>query len=211
MRVAALESPEAASVFHIPELGGAVETAGHEASPVRRNGDGPYPVCMTGGFDSTAKLWDVENGCCLRRFEGGHAHWVRAVVLSTDGKRLITGGRDGNVCFWNTESGELLATLRNLDTGVLWTTPADENAECGWLWTDRDELVHVTEAAKERDTVIVAPRDARRAEYIATYNSRRQVMARVGMGGASTGSDFGRLVETHKAARIAEAEVKRLE
>ena len=94
---------------------------------------------------------------------------------------------------------------------MLWTTPPDENAEGGWLWTDRDELVHVIEAADEGDAAIVATGDARRAEYLATYNSRRQVMARVGMGGAATGSDFGRLVETHKAARIAEAEVKRLE
>ena len=41
--------------------------------------------------DKVARLWDLETGKELRRFEG-HAEVIRAVAFSPDGKQVLTGG-----------------------------------------------------------------------------------------------------------------------
>jgi WD40 repeat protein/uncharacterized caspase-like protein len=62
---------------------------------------------LTGSRDKTARLWDMETGKELQRFEG-HSDCVNAVAFSPDGRRVLTGGLDSTVRLWDVETGKEL-------------------------------------------------------------------------------------------------------
>ncbi|CAK0738238.1 dynein assembly factor with WDR repeat domains 1 [Gammaproteobacteria bacterium] len=67
--------------------------------------------CLTGSFDNTARLWDVESGICLLTFQG-HQGTVTSVAFSPDGRRYLTGSHDNTVRLWDAKSGNCLLTLQ---------------------------------------------------------------------------------------------------
>jgi WD40 repeat protein/DNA-binding XRE family transcriptional regulator len=69
--------------------------------------DGKY--ALTGGFDRTARLWDIQTGKVIRQFN--HDDQVRLVAFSPDGRYALTGDehvRDAGlrVRLWNLQTGE---------------------------------------------------------------------------------------------------------
>ena len=165
----------------------------------------------TGGYDHVVKLWDVESGACLRTFAGGHTDWVRSVAFTPDTTRLITVGKDGRICIWAIASGELLATLYNLNKGFLWTTPPDSLAPHGWVWTDREDLLIVS----EEDTAggnaqVLDEKDSKRRDYLSTHNNQRRVMRKIQLRGEEDLNRMTELLGLHVAIRQSEAEIKRL-
>ena len=69
---------------------------------------------LTGSDDQTARLWDVESGKELRRFEGDHAS-VTSVAFSPDGRKVLTGSQDKSgsnhgttARLWDEETGKEL-------------------------------------------------------------------------------------------------------
>lgn len=71
--------------------------------------DGRFAV--TGHEDGAARLWDVDSGVMLRRFEG-HDAAVTGVAFSPDGALLGTGSLDGTARLWKVSTGELLQMVR---------------------------------------------------------------------------------------------------
>jgi WD40 repeat protein len=71
---------------------------------------------LTGSWDNTARLWDVETGREIRRFEG-HTRWIRSVAFSPDGKHVLTGSADGTERIWNIKDGRELCALYHLTDG----------------------------------------------------------------------------------------------
>ena len=62
--------------------------------------DGEHLVC--GSWDFVPKLIHAETGRCVRQWQG-HAHWVGAVAIDPEGRRLVTGSSDGTVRVWDLE------------------------------------------------------------------------------------------------------------
>ena len=62
---------------------------------------GELPV-MEPPSDWTVQLWDIEQGCELRRFEG-HTGDLTCAVFSSDGSFAVSCGWDGTVRLWDTE------------------------------------------------------------------------------------------------------------
>ena len=62
---------------------------------------------LTGAWDSTIRLWDVETGRCLRVFEG-HMGTVRSVVWSVDERRALSGSDDKTMRLWDVKTGACL-------------------------------------------------------------------------------------------------------
>ena len=65
-----------------------------------------YPE-WTDGSDFAIRLWDVESGREVRRFEG-HTGQVFSLVFAPDGRRFLSTSNDGTVRLWDLASGKQL-------------------------------------------------------------------------------------------------------
>ena len=68
---------------------------------------------------NTVRLWALESGRELRRFEG-HADLIWSVALSPNGRRALSGSEDHTVRLWEVGSGRELFRLRG-HTGWAWS------------------------------------------------------------------------------------------
>ncbi|HEV2293407.1 MAG TPA: WD40 repeat domain-containing protein [Tepidisphaeraceae bacterium] len=60
--------------------------------------------------DVTVRVWNVENGLCVREL-AGHSDTVFRMALSPDGDVLASASADGTVRFWSLSSGKELLKL----------------------------------------------------------------------------------------------------
>lgn len=67
--------------------------------------------------DFDLKLWDVEAGRLVRRFQG-HTSIVRSVAFSPDGRRILSGSQDETLRLWETGSGRELRCFAGHAGGV---------------------------------------------------------------------------------------------
>lgn len=75
-----------------------------------------FPVLITGSYDRTARVWNMETGAevqCLR----GHTRAIRA--LQFDAAKLITASMDHTLKVWNWRNGTCVRTLEGHTEGVV--------------------------------------------------------------------------------------------
>ncbi|KAF8759022.1 A Receptor for Ubiquitination Targets [Rhizoctonia solani] len=75
-----------------------------------------FPVLITGSYDRTARVWNMETGAevqCLK----GHARAIRA--LQFDAAKLITASMDHTLKVWNWRNGTCVRTLEGHTEGVV--------------------------------------------------------------------------------------------
>ncbi len=72
---------------------------------------------LSGCWDTTLCLWDVNSGQCLRTFVG-HPDSITCVKLSLNGKWAVSGSYDGTACLWDVSSGRKLHTFGDHIEGV---------------------------------------------------------------------------------------------
>lgn len=70
---------------------------------------------MTGLFDGTINVWDVETGELVRTLKG---HIKAVSALKFDGHKLISGSYDRTVRVWNYRTGECVSTFRGHEDQV---------------------------------------------------------------------------------------------
>ena len=73
-------------------------------------------VLVTGSYDTTIKIWDIQGGEEIRTLRG-HASAVRC--LQFDDTKLISGSLDHKVKVWNWRTGECLSTLVGHSGGII--------------------------------------------------------------------------------------------
>ena len=75
-----------------------------------------YPVLITGSYDRTVRVWNLDTGTEVRVLRG-HTRAVRA--LQFDQMLLFTGAMDGTVRMWNWRAGECLRVLEGHTDAVV--------------------------------------------------------------------------------------------
>ncbi|KAF7724947.1 hypothetical protein EC973_000528 [Apophysomyces ossiformis] len=73
-------------------------------------------VLMTGSYDKTIRVWNMETGEVIRTMTG-HTRCVRA--LQFDDAKLVTGAMDNTLKIWNWHTGQCIRTLEGHTGGVL--------------------------------------------------------------------------------------------
>ena len=77
---------------------------------------------VSGSWDQTAKVWDVDKGQEVRTLKG-HTQEVSSVAFSVDGKRIVSGSGGigwfeqplpGEVIVWDAVKGQELLTVKGL-------------------------------------------------------------------------------------------------
>jgi guanine nucleotide-binding protein subunit beta-2-like 1 protein len=72
---------------------------GHFVEDVAISSDGQF--ALSGSWDGTLRLWDLNNGTTTRRFVG-HSKDVLSVAFSADNRQIVSGSRDKTINLWNT-------------------------------------------------------------------------------------------------------------
>jgi F-box/WD-40 domain protein MET30 len=94
-------------------------------------------ILMTGSYDATVRVWDLETGKQIRVITG-HSQGIRC--LHFDDARLITGSLDNTIKVWNWRTGECVKTLRAHSKGVIGIHMADKLLASGSA--DNTIMVH---------------------------------------------------------------------
>jgi len=80
---------------------------GHYVQDVAISSDGQF--ALSGSWDGTLRLWDLNSGATTRRFIG-HTKDVLSVAFSADNRQIVSGSRDKTINLWNT-LGQLKFTI----------------------------------------------------------------------------------------------------
>jgi len=72
---------------------------GETVQDVVISSDGQF--ALSGSWDKTARLWDLNTGSTVRTFQG-HRKDVNSVAFSPDNRQIVTGSRDKTIKLWNT-------------------------------------------------------------------------------------------------------------
>jgi len=113
----------------------------HFVSDVVMSSDGQF--ALSGSWDSTLRLWDLQAGKTTRTFVG-HEKDVLSVAFSADNRQIVSGSRDKTIKLWNT-LGQCKYTIKD-ECHEEWVScvrfsPNTQNpiiVSCGW-----DKLVKV--------------------------------------------------------------------
>ncbi|OCK76231.1 WD40 repeat-like protein [Lepidopterella palustris CBS 459.81] len=73
-------------------------------------------ILVTGSYDATVKVWDIESGEEIRTLKG-HTQGIRC--LQFDDSRLLTGSLDSTIRVWNWRTGDCVKVLHGHDQGVI--------------------------------------------------------------------------------------------
>ncbi|NEU81928.1 NACHT domain-containing protein [Nostoc sp. UIC 10630] len=73
--------------------------------------DGKMVISGSGDNDNTVKFWDIETGKCIKTLSG-HQRSVKFLVISPDGKSLVSASHDNTLKVWDIQTGNCLKTLQ---------------------------------------------------------------------------------------------------
>eukprot|EP00479_Gromia_sphaerica_P009482 TRINITY_DN4001_c0_g1_i1.p1 TRINITY_DN4001_c0_g1~~TRINITY_DN4001_c0_g1_i1.p1 ORF type:complete len:227 (+),score=34.20 TRINITY_DN4001_c0_g1_i1:218-898(+) len=90
----------------------------HFVQDVAISSDGQF--ALSGSWDATLRLWDLNAGITTRRFVG-HTKDVLSVAFSADNRQIVSGSRDKSIKLWNT-LGQCKYSIDNDEAHTEWVS-----------------------------------------------------------------------------------------
>jgi WD40 repeat protein len=73
-------------------------------------------MIISGSYDKTIKIWDIDTGSCLKTLEG-HTYSVRSVYVKDN--LIVSGSWDNTIKIWDIDTGTCIKTLTGHTNGGL--------------------------------------------------------------------------------------------
>jgi WD40 repeat protein len=157
--------------------------------------DGAQMVSCGFNNDNTIRVWRLDGRRSSEMTESHHGE-VRALVMTPDARRIVSGGDDGTVRIWNIETGRLEQTLtgHSGEVSAVAITPDGARAVCGanstiFVWNLESGLLeHTLEGHKEWITSLAVTPDGSRIvsgdhKTVLIWNLDRGLLRRTLKGG----------------------------
>jgi WD40 repeat protein len=74
-------------------------------------------MALSGGNDATVRLWDLQSGKEVRRFDG-HTEAVTDLAFSPDGKQAFTCAHERSIRQWDVTTGQVLRVFPAFPTAM---------------------------------------------------------------------------------------------
>lgn len=75
---------------------------------------------LSGSYDNTVKLWNIENGDTIHTFQG-HSEFVMSVAFSVKNDIVLSASADNTLKRWDIETGEVIDTFQeNVGKRIGW-------------------------------------------------------------------------------------------
>jgi WD40 repeat protein len=76
---------------------------------------------ITGSWDHTLRVWDVQTGKLVGEPFEGHKEGVRSVAISPDDRRIASGGKDNTIIVWDADSKKMVFDPLVKHTAEVWS------------------------------------------------------------------------------------------
>jgi WD40 repeat protein len=136
-RVVAGGDPQNQGMHVLDLASGEIKSLGGQGIRVEMFPDGRR--IATSWISPAIQIIDIDSGEVLR--EMSHGGTVRALALSKDGKRIVSGGLDKLAHVWNTDTGELELTFKQHDDWITQAVFSPDGSEI--ISADHDQHVRV--------------------------------------------------------------------
>jgi WD40 repeat protein len=103
---------------------------------------------ISGSFDKTLKVWDIETGRELHTLTG-HTSGVIALAMTTDGLHAISGSLDKTLRVWNLVSGQELHTLAGHTHGIIAVAVTPDS--CRVIFGSMDKTLKIWDLVNNRE------------------------------------------------------------
>jgi WD40 repeat protein len=123
-----------------PATGKVLGEVGPHPAPVRACAHVPGTGLLATGSDGVIRFWDLKTGKVAKELKGGHPAEVSSLVVSPDGKWLISTGPDGTRG-WDVAAGTELKEAIKPERGVGWY---------GVTFVAPDRIIFANNAAVQR-------------------------------------------------------------
>ncbi|CCF73265.1 WD40 repeat-containing protein SMU1 [Babesia microti strain RI] len=102
---------------------------------------------LTGSFDRTARIHGLKSGTTIKEFRG-HKSFVNAVLYNYKGNRIVTGGSDGYIKVWDSNTAQCITTFAppdySTDNELISSDAKTVLKAISSLFFTRNELLWVT-------------------------------------------------------------------
>jgi WD40 repeat protein len=71
----------------------------------------PNDRIVSGSDDQTIKVWDLNQGICLKTLRG-HKHWINSLIFIERDNSLISGSHDRSINIWEVNDFQCLKTIQ---------------------------------------------------------------------------------------------------
>lgn len=132
-----------------------------------------------GGTEKTVKLFDASSGAAITKLIG-HTDIVRALLVSADGRTIVTAGADATVKKWSLAAGRCMFTVSTFDS--IWSLWSDDPHLNTFYAGHRNGIVSRTDSA-ELDGYAEGSLDSVRAACRPVCHEASSVASLVGYGG----------------------------